>query len=274
MAGDRLQRRLAATLAAVLLAVGSADAAEMVVLASTAPDLAPGTLIAEGERLELPDGATVTLMTESSRSLTLHGPYAGVPALGPERGDDPGMMAVLANLLNEEGGTAALGGIRALGEPTRADGIDVTRSGTYCVAVAAARLWRPSAETAMSVRLTDLASATTAAVSWRAGESVRPWPSDLGITDLASFLALRDGAREPVTLELRVMPESFADDGKRIAWLAGRGCIGQARTQLAALRDRVAPLAVYLSTDRGRAPVYSVGESMTLLVRTNRGAAL
>src|SRR3712207_1794426 len=68
-----------AMLATLALVGGSACAAEMVVIAPTAPTVAAGEVVREGTLLDLPPGAVVTLLAADGRSVTLEGPGGVVP---------------------------------------------------------------------------------------------------------------------------------------------------------------------------------------------------
>src|SRR3954469_24217254 len=73
-------RALAAVLG-VLVGSVAPRAEEAVLVASTAPGYAPGMVVAESERLIVPEGASATLLFRSGEMLRLRGPFDG--PLGP-----------------------------------------------------------------------------------------------------------------------------------------------------------------------------------------------
>ena len=56
-----------------------ASAADLVVVASSAPDLAPGTVVKSEAVLKVPAGASVTLISGTGKTVTLKGPHSGPP---------------------------------------------------------------------------------------------------------------------------------------------------------------------------------------------------
>ncbi len=113
MAASRAIRLAVACAAASLGALATTGAAaDAVILDSTAPGLSIGQVIAEGQRLSLPGGASVTLMTRSGQSLTLTGPFDGaVPAdAGPGRDGVADMMRNQGVQMRDLGATRTLRG--------------------------------------------------------------------------------------------------------------------------------------------------------------------
>ena len=84
-----MSRVAAASLMAMFLAPAAPVlAAEAVLLASTAPGYTPGTAVEAGEKLSLPEGASVTLLFRSGQMLKLRGPAEALIEMpAPSRGD-------------------------------------------------------------------------------------------------------------------------------------------------------------------------------------------
>lgn len=175
-----------ATVAFALTGAAGIARADMVVIATTAPTVAPGRVVAGGERLDLPPGAAVTLLAADGRSVTLTGPGGVVPT------DDapPSSAAGGGGLLNAL--AALLGG----GDASEGTAIAAVRNVQGC-------------------------------------------------------------------------PTAGRSEVERIAELARRGCVDEARAQLSALVARTAPAGLYLTTDPDGASTYRIGDRLGLRLQTN-----
>jgi hypothetical protein len=154
---------LALLLGCAVAPVRAMAAEEAVLLASNAPGYAPGMVIAAGEALRLPEGASVTLLLRSGLMLRLRGPLEtsleGVAT--PAARDGAPSAALLAEALRLRGVDASvIGGTRAtslaLPPPARAGDVhvDVQRSGTHCLSRADA-VWlinRPDGTAELALR--------------------------------------------------------------------------------------------------------------------------
>src|SRR3954470_22213647 len=194
-------RRLPAIAAALLLgcaAAGSVQAADSAVLLSaTAPGYAPGMVLAPGQRLMLPDGATVTLLLRSGEMLRLRGPLETPFDFGAPPGQD-GSAAALASAFRLRGlDASAIGGTRATfgrraHPPAPADvAVEVERSGTWCLGPAdTVSLPRPATEpAALALRRRG----TLRRIAWPQGAARIEWPGDLPIEDGDAFEVVAEG---------------------------------------------------------------------------------
>lgn len=220
-------------------AAPAAQAAQLLVIASTAPELPAGTFLDSARPLALPAGAQVTLVAEDGRTATLEGPFEGVLALGGD-GGDPGLLGKLAALVRaptQE--SSALGAVRAADVRAPSDpwAIEVSRPGRYCVRGGAVpRLWRPSAAQAGVLSLKQASSGQRATATWPRGEATVAWPKDMAVADGRSYRMQMRGGTSPKRLVLRIVPSALANDALRAAWMADAGCERQARRLLATLR--------------------------------------
>jgi hypothetical protein len=96
----------------------------------------------------------------------------------------------------------------------------------------------------------------------------QPWPAELPLADGARYVAR--GAAGAVPLGFRIV-EDDADGGYAFR-LARAGCLAQVGAYLREAGRRTTPFALYLSTDRGQAPRYAIGEPVTVMLQTNRPA--
>ena len=90
------------------LMAGSAFAADIVVLDSTASAIAPGSILNDAAAVNIPSGATVTLIMADGETRTVAGPYSG--PVGEAQSADGGVSALTASRGSE---TKVLGAIRA-----------------------------------------------------------------------------------------------------------------------------------------------------------------
>ena len=102
----------------LVLSALPAPAAEFVVVAGGAPGLMPGQVVQSGATLEIPTGASVTLVSESGKTLTLKGPHSGPAGTGGGGNPGPGLIKALSGLLTVSGQeTASLGTMRGVQPP-------------------------------------------------------------------------------------------------------------------------------------------------------------
>ena len=94
--------------AAAIVMAGSAFAADVVVLDSTASSIAPGSIMNDAAAVDIPGGAVVTLIMADGETRTVAGPYTG--PVGQAQSADAGVSALTASRGSE---TKVLGAIRA-----------------------------------------------------------------------------------------------------------------------------------------------------------------
>jgi len=99
--------RFSGAIAGMMIA-GSAFAADIVVLDSTASAIAPGSILNDTAAVDIPGGATVTLIMADGETRTVAGPYSG--PVGEAQSADGGVSALTASRGSE---TKVLGAIRA-----------------------------------------------------------------------------------------------------------------------------------------------------------------
>ncbi len=91
-----------------IVMAGSAFAADVVVLDSTASAIAPGSILNDAAAVDIPGGASVTLIMADGETRTVAGPYSG--PVGEAKSADGGVSALTASRGSE---TKVLGAIRA-----------------------------------------------------------------------------------------------------------------------------------------------------------------
>ncbi len=96
------------SIVAGIVMAGSAFAADVVVLDSTASAIAPGSILNDAAAVDIPGGASVTLIMADGETRTVAGPYSG--PVGEAKSADGGVSALTASRGSE---TKVLGAIRA-----------------------------------------------------------------------------------------------------------------------------------------------------------------
>lgn len=257
-------------------AVGGPAAAEGIVLSSTAPGMTVGRMIADDETLRLPEGSLTTLLLPTGQTLTLAGPYDGKPAPPQGGGGASGGLADWKGLdLSSLGGTRGERLSRmAIPDAAAPLSIDASTAGTWCVPSGTPlRLAAPKAAGTATLHLEDARTKATAVVSWPDGKD-QPWPPQLPVADGTTILARPQGADAPHPIRFRATDDGAADDFSRVVSWSRAGCYRQAAPFLREIGAQVAPFELYLSTNRGRTPRYVIGETVTLVLQSNRSANL
>lgn len=220
-------------LMSVVLLAGSAHAETVIVAATGAGDLAPGTRIAPGQQVSLAEGARLTLLSQGGEMQVINGPYEGAPvtadaAEAPEK-KTGGWSAVLVLVGDPDARSDVMGTSRKTDgtflTPPGVWHLSIDSAGPRCTAAGKALLWRRNAEqeTTLSVRseagrLTDL--------PFPVGAHVLPLPENFAAH--GKLVVSIDGTLRD--LDLAVAPRELrgAAPGKVLSWLMDNKCSRQA----------------------------------------------
>lgn len=230
-----------AVAAFMALAAVPAGAANLVVIASSSPEFAPGRIVHSDDPIEVPNGATVTLVSDTGNIVTVPGPHSGPAEIAAGPGGNDGLLVSLSGLLSGPGReTASLGTMRAVApppSPTDPWVIDIGAWGHYCVpAKGPVVLWRGKAGRPGTLILKNLSDRSKSITPWPAGTQTLPWPPKTTLGEGDKYLARMKGRRASSKLVLHLVPEDLPTDAHRAAWMADKGCFRQARRLLARLR--------------------------------------
>ena len=224
----------------LFLTAGAAGAAELVVVASTAPGIKSGQVVASGAALDVPAGANVTLVSPAGKTVVLTGPFSGAPGGGGGGGAaDTSLFSALIKLFSGRGkDTGSLGTMRAAAgsEPDDLWVVDVGRSGRFCVpAQGPITLWRSDAAKQTSLKIRNLASNQKSELPWPAGAETLDWPPDVALGDGNSYLVRLKGRRSATEIALHLVPDGLPSEPHKAVWMADKGCVKQAKRLLANL---------------------------------------
>lgn len=233
---------LAFAVAVLVSWAGLAQAEELVVVDSTLPAVAPGSLVDGAKLLSLPEKSRVVLVSESGRTIALAGPWQGKPGeAAAGAGDSNGrLVTALASLVRTSQEDAhSVGAIRAAGVKTRADAlmVNLSESGDYCVSDAkGVEVTRYPSETGAHVTLNAVQGNGKTTLVWPTGRDRSSWPADLPINDGATYLVEQDGKDSRTMIVLHMIVDDTPTDAHRAVFMAEQGCSEQARMLLALIR--------------------------------------
>lgn len=219
----------------------SAWAQDLVVISGGTSELQPGQIVKSDAPLNIPAGSTVTLVSESGKTVILKGPHAGPAGIGAKGGGDASLISSLSSLLSASGKeTTSLGSMRAAGPtPRPADPwvIDVGQSGDHCLpATGPHTLWRGKARKASIVSLKNLGDKSKSKSNWPAGASTLTLPSDVTLKDGALYLLRFKGSRVMRKFKVHLVPGDLPSTAHKVAWMVDKGCKKQAMRLLASIK--------------------------------------
>ena len=222
-------------------------------------------VVAAADPLGLPDGTSITLLFRSGQMLRLRGPLeASLDRAEPA-------AATTARCRRSPRRSGCRG--RCEGDRRHPRDRPLTRCGrgpagrcrsapaTYCI--------RPPIRSGLSAprpraRPTALRRrGGSRGIAWPAGAGRVEWPDDVPIEDGDRFELVADGTAQ-ATLTFRVLAPRFA--GGRVAAGILSGCHEQYDAALRRLARAAVPPELWLTSDRGRAPIYRAGEPIGLTV--------
>ncbi len=221
--------------------LASADAAGLLILESTQPDLPEGGIIDATAMLSIAAGARLTLVDEAGRKFTLKGPYSGVPGTAePAAGGGFGsrMLAALSRLIvGTPPDPSRFGAFRGAASATLDDiwRVNVSTTGEHCLRTdIPTRLWRPRADKAVALSIKRPRQTWVWAV-WPPGEATLAWPSGVEVSDDTTYL-VRLGFSTVNNVTIHLLPSDLPSDFHRAAWMSETGCLRQARLLLSRIR--------------------------------------
>ncbi|MEA2788824.1 MAG: hypothetical protein QOG73_1230 [Acetobacteraceae bacterium] len=258
-----------AAIAVAALTSGQAIADDAVLLASTVPGYVPGMVVAFSDRLNVPEGASATLLFQSGGMLRLRGPFEGT--LGQQQSkESESNVAMLADLFRLGGIDATvIGGTRSTNARARSAvavddiHVDPQRSGTYCFEPATS-VWigRPAGDAG---NYTVRRKGSSRTIAWTEGSTRVEWPADVPIEDGSQFeIAAGNAARTTVTF--KAIPADLPPGPATVAKGILLGCHDQFDDELRRVSRSIAGPELWMTTDRGRQPTYKTGDPIALTV--------
>lgn len=219
-----------ALLVAAVAGIGQAAAQEIYVLESSAPGIRAGKVFAPGDRVMIPEGASIRAVLPSGKTQLIRGPYQGKASdLATGHRPNPGVIAWLKSLLATGGATENTPGATRSARPQIAAAgfswtvVPASVDSTFCVEKGAVlKLDRGPLLKATRVTVVDVAVAKQGEATWASGSKTAAWPPAVALRADASYaLLIPDQPRRTVTL--RVLDRLPGDDDV-LTELEARGC--------------------------------------------------
>jgi len=211
---NRFARR--ALIAIFLLSTAGSAAANVLVVRSTNPSYRAGQSLPDNAQIRLGAGEQIMVLANGG-TRTFRGPGTFSPN-----------TRVANATVNNGGRIARVGAVRDAGIIPRGPTIwhvDVTQSGTFCLASAAnVMLWRPDASAPGRFTITGPGGART--VNWRTNEPTIAWPGGAPANG-ATYTITQPGVAVPVTITFRLLTSQPHDVQGVAQALIANGCEGQ-----------------------------------------------
>ena len=198
-----------AALAVLLIAGAASAAANVLVVRSSGPSAKsypPGRSLPDNARISLRPGDTIVLL-DARGTRTFRGPGNFTPSQA--------VRAATRTVQAPDGRRARIGAVRNAGivptSPTTIWHVDVTQSGTICLADRSnVMLWRPEASAATTLTISGPDGASRS-VDWPAGSATLAWPADLPIAEGAGYPLRQAGVAVPTQVTFRALESVPAD---------------------------------------------------------------
>ncbi len=225
-----------------IISTPSGALADMVVISSDSPDLAPGQIIKEGQKIDIPDGKKVALVSDTGTPVNLKGPYSGVPSGKSSAGGGKGLADALSKIVAApESEASKVSAIRALpkagkGGDTDLWHVNATQSGMNCViAGTKVKIWRPGTKAGAKLQIKNGKTGKTADLVWPEGADTAAWPAGFSLDDGAKYLIRVTGEMMPTAVQIKVIESVKGNPGEKAVHLAEKGCKAQAMALLMSL---------------------------------------
>ena len=233
------RRTLIVFLTVLFWAPGAALASEFVVLTSTVSSVSVGQVVSAGQKIEIPDKARLVLINETGKTMTLKGPYSGVPG-GNSAPQKSRFIKALASLVTTtEQDTRAIGAIRAAGIRTKRQAlmINISETGDYCLLDGTTEeVTRYKSETFADVTIVAAKGGQSTSFLWPNETRDVPWPGDLALDDGGTYLVSQAGKDTRTMLIMHRMGGDYSTDIHLALAMGAQGCIEQAKMMLALVR--------------------------------------
>lgn len=215
----------------------SSVAATLVVMEARSSTLTLGMRIDSSSVISLKEGERVTFIASDGKSISLKGPFNGVPFAKANDSVDL-RQALSALVATRDARTSSVGVVRAgtatvkIPEPWL---IDVTRPGPRCLLEGTQPVWwRPDASHIESFTVFPVDRSWSAQFNWAAGQDRQPLPPLSRLEGSKAFV-VRQGEKE-FAISLEVVPQGLENQLILTSWLLEKGCIQQADALLNLVR--------------------------------------
>ena len=227
-----------ALFAAALVAIAAPAAANVIVVRAAGPSARTypaGRSLPDNARIVLRANDTLVVLGAGG-TRTFRGPGTFSPSAAVRAGQ--------RTVASSDGRRARIGAVRSAGLVPQSPTIwhvDVTQSGTFCLANSAnLMLWRPDAT--LTTRLTVVAPGGAAqSAEWPAGQATLSWPPGTPITNGAVYSFRQAGVAVPTQITFRTLSTQPTDLQAVAAALIANGCQEQLDLLVESAPDQANP---------------------------------
>ena len=208
-----------AAIAAILLTAAGSAAANVLVVRSAGPSAKAypaGRSLPDNARITLRPGDTLVVLTPAGTRT-----FRGAGTFSPGTAARGGTRTAVAS----DGRRARVGAVRSAGIVPHGPTIwhvDVTQSGTMCLAGSPVMLWRPDATA--PVRLTVSGPGGARTVDWAAGQTSAAWPAGMAMASGATYSFAMPGVAVPTQITFRTLASEPTDLQSVASALIANGC--------------------------------------------------
>jgi len=230
------------SLVVALMLMGAARAETVVVAASGGTTLSPGTRLDPAQVISLPEGARLTLLSQTGALRVIDGPFDGAAVTQAEAGSDGAAdeqwSAVLALVGDPDARSDVMGASRetdgAFIVPPGVWQISVDSSGPRCTVPGTVMLWRRAADQRATISVRSAIGRLTD-VTWPADEPVLALPPEFAAP--GRVVVSVDGDLRELTLAVAPDDLASAPAGQVLSWLMSEKCQRQALTLIQRVHD-------------------------------------
>ena len=239
--------RLRNSVAAIVLLTASSAMAEdhaaltYVVVGSTAPAFTVGTLVEEDATLEVPQGASLTLIDAGGKIKIIEGPFLGRLRSDIEQDSESNsFLNDLADIIAKAETTeVALGLGRSSNLSPETNpwlvAFDESIGPDLCVSPEGRLSFYRTEDSypgLESVRFGSADGSAEAQIAWSVEDTLLAWPAAVPPQDGSVYFIDPGAAPQPTEVELHLAPADVATDAHMAVWLARNGCTIQAEAMV------------------------------------------
>jgi len=207
-------------------------AAELVIVSTTGNDFKAGQIINSTSDIKLAKGASLTLISENGKLVTLSGPYSGPAQVEFSSVNTGSLIPILKKIIaGDKTEASSLGVMRSIGGPAAPPdpwAINAGKSGKYCISMAKpVVLWRAKFQNTSKLVLLNTENGTEVRTVWHAGQDTLFWPRLQPLIDGATYRIDLSGENRLPKVTLVMVPD-LPTQAHAAVWMADNGCSKQA----------------------------------------------
>lgn len=225
---------------ATVLFTPFASAAELVVTSTSTSNFKAGQLIESSSEIALPKDATLTLMYESGKIITLTGPRSGPVQPDTSSNQSSGLFSSILKIFSDKKlKSQTLGAVRSVGGsklPQDPWAIIANKTGRYCVtSTRAVVLWRANSSRTSNLVLINIDSDKEVKTVWHSGQNTLHWPRLLPLVDGATYRVDLSSETKLPKVSIKLVP-NLPTPAHAAVWMNKNGCEKQALRLISSLK--------------------------------------